>query len=239
MKGGRYLNGVAFELLPTSSGWKHNVLHSFGPHGTLPVGGLVLDHAGNLYGTTSKGGNSLGHGLVFELTPNASGPWNEIVLYKFQGKADGGDDGTEPLGDLIFDAQGNLYGTTLRGGPHHRGRGVIFKLSPSSGGIWTRTILHYAGRKGGYGYRSGLIFDTAGNLYGTAELGGGLVGGVVFRLTPTSKGFWKETVLHSFGNGSGEVLPVGGLVFDTAGNLYGTTEYGGTSNDGTVFEVTP
>jgi uncharacterized repeat protein (TIGR03803 family) len=239
-EGGQYRNGVAFELLPTSSGWKHNILHSFGLHGTRPVGGLVLDHAGNLYGTTSMGGTSYGHGLVFELTPNASGPWNEIVLYKFQGKGHAGDDSAHPFGNLIFDGEGNLYGTTLNGGPHHNGRGVIFKLSPSSGGTWTETILHYAGRKGGYGYRSGLIFDAAGNLYGTAERGGGLEGGVVFRLSPTSKGFWKEAVLHSFGGGGVDgVLPIGGLVFDKAGNLYGTTNYGGTSNDGTVFEVTP
>jgi uncharacterized repeat protein (TIGR03803 family) len=239
-EGGQYGNGVAFELLPTSSGWRHNILHSFGLHGTRPVGGLVLDHAGNLYGTTSMGGSSYGHGLVFELTPNANGPWNEIVLYKFRGKGHEGDDGAHPFGNLIFDGQGNLYGTTLRGGPHHNGRGVIFKLSPSSGGTWTETILHYGGRKGGYWYHSGLIFDAAGNLYGTAEYGGGLEGGVVFRLTPTSKGFWKESVLHSFGGDSGDgVLPVGGLVFDEAGNLYGTTQFGGTSSDGTVFEVTP
>jgi uncharacterized repeat protein (TIGR03803 family) len=239
-EGGQYRNGVAFELLPTSSGWKHNILHSFELHGMRPVGGLVLDSAGNLYGTTSEGGNTAGRGLVFELTPNASGPWNEIVLYKFQGQGHAGHDGAHPYGNLIFDGQGNLYGTTWNGGPHHNGRGVIFKLSPSSGGTWTETILHYAGRKGGYGYRSGLIFDTAGNLYGTGERGGGLSGGVVFRLTPTSKGLWKESVLHSFGSGTGDgVIPAGGLVFDKAGNLYGTTEYGGASNDGTVFELTP
>ena len=235
--GGARSKGVAFELLPTSTGWKHKVLHSFGAHGVRPIGGLVLDQAGNLYGTTSEGGNREGHGLVFELTPKASGPWNEIVLYKFQGQPDGGKDGTDPMADLNFDGQGNLYGTTYRGGTHH-GRGVIFKLTPSSGGTWTNTILHYAGRKGGCRYRSGLIFDNAGNLYGTATFGGGIGGGVVFRLTPTTSGFWKETVLHSFGGTEDGTEPVGGLVFDTAGNLYGTTVYGGTGGDGTLFEVT-
>jgi uncharacterized repeat protein (TIGR03803 family) len=93
--GGLYGYGVAFELLPTSSGWKYKILHNFGMHGARPVGGLVLDSAGNLYGTTSIGG-PFGHGLVFELTPNASGLWREIVLYKFQGRGHEGDDGAHP-----------------------------------------------------------------------------------------------------------------------------------------------
>jgi uncharacterized repeat protein (TIGR03803 family) len=227
--GGRYNVGVAFELLPTSSGWKHKVLWTFGPKGgKWPQGGLIFDQAGNLYGTTSGGGKGLG--LVFELTPNASGAWNETVLYVFFK----GDDG-EPAGQLTFDGQGNLYGTT---GYFH---GAIFKLSPTSGGAWKQTILHYGGHKGGTGFSS-LIFDGAGNLYGAADSGGGLGfnGGDVFRLTPTSKGLWKEKVLHSFGSANDGSTPVGGLVFDSAGNLYGTTYYGPTNpNCGTVFEVTP
>jgi uncharacterized repeat protein (TIGR03803 family) len=171
------------------------------------------------------------------MSPTASGPWTETFLYEFQGSRHGGKDGRAPWSELVFDGQGNLYGTTFAGGPHH-GRGTIFKLTPSAGG-WTETVLHYGGRKGGYGYRSGLIFDAAGNLYGTAELGAGLGAGAVFRLTPTTSGFWKETVLHSFGSGSDGRLPIAGLILDAAGNLYGTTMGGGTKVVGTVFEVTP
>ncbi len=230
--------GAVYELAPTSSGWTYKVLHTFyGLHGKYLFGGLVLDQAGNLYGTTANGGHKNGGGLVFELTPTASGPWTETVLYEFQGRKRSGKDGRAPVSELVFDKQGSLYGTTSEGGPHHS-RGTIFKLTPSSGGGWKETVLHYGGEKGGYGYKSGLIFDAEGNLYGTAAGGGGLGSGTVFRLTPTSSGFWKETVLHSFGAGDGE-SPVAKLVFDSAGNLYGTTLGGGTSSDGTVFEVTP
>jgi uncharacterized repeat protein (TIGR03803 family) len=228
-RGGRNMVGVAFELLPTSSGWKHKVLWTFGRKGgKWPEGGLIFDQAGNLYGTTAGGGVK-GLGVVFELTPNVSGVWKETVLYVF--KKDG-----EPVGQLTFDGQGNLYGTT------NYLYGAIFELSPSSGGAWKQTILHYGGHKGGYGV-SGLIFDGAGNLYGAAGYGGGLglSGGDVFRLTPTSKGLWKEKVLHSFGSANDGSNPApGGLVFDSAGNLYGATYHGPTNpNDGTVFEVTP
>lgn len=226
--GGRYKVGVAFELLPTSSGWKHKVLWTFGPKGgKWPQGGLIFDQAGNLYGTTSGGGK--GVGVAFELTSNANGAWKETVLYVFFRRD------SQPVGQLTFDGQGNLYGTT------NYLYGAIFKLSPTSGGAWKQTILHYGGHKGGY-HIFDLIFDAAGNLYGAAESGGGLgfSGGDVFRLTPTSKGFWKEKVLHSFGSANDGSNPVGGLVFDSAGNLYGVTYHGPSNpNDGTVFEVTP
>ena len=231
--------GAVFELTPTSSGWTFKVLHSFrGSQGKHLFGKLVLDHAGNLYGTTANGGHGNGGGIVFELTPSASGPWTETVLYEFQGGRHGGKDGREPMSDLVFDGQGNLYGTTFAGGVHAQGRGTIFKLTPSSSG-WTETILHYGGAKGGFGYRSGLIVDASGNLYGTADYGGGFRRGTVFRLTPTATGFWKETVLHSFGGAGDGINPVAGLVRDAAGNLYGTTLGGGTASVGTVFEVTP
>jgi uncharacterized repeat protein (TIGR03803 family) len=238
--GGSRFEGVAFELMPTPTGWKHKVLRNFGLHGIRPYGGLVLDSAGNLYGTTTGGGSSIGAGVVFELTPNTKGVWNEIVLYEFQGGRHGGKDGRYPLAGLVFDGQGNLYGTTAFGGVRHHGRGMIFKLTPSSDGSWKKSVLHYGGHKGGYGYIAALVFDTAGNLYGTATVGGGLGRGVVFRLKPTTSGFWTEEVLHSFGGGSDGAYPYADLIWDTAGNLYGTTTQGGGSYEGgTVFEITP
>jgi len=238
--GGAHFEGVAYELTPTSTGWKHKVLHSFGKEGKRPYGGLLLDATGNLYGTTSGGGSIKGAGVVFELTPNASGVWNEIVLYEFQGGRNGGKDGRNPRAGLILDGQGNLYGSTLLGGTRHRGRGIIFKLTPSSQGMWKSSVLHYGGRNGGYSYVSALVFDAAGNLYGTAVSGGGQDRGVVFRLTPTTSGFWKEQVLNSFGGGSDGASPQAALVWDGVGNLYSTTFQGGGSYDGgTVFKITP
>jgi len=234
--GGTHSGGVAFELMADSTGWKYKVLHSFNNHGRRPEAGLVLDPAGNLYGTTEFGGR-VGSGLVFELTPNASGVWNEVVLYEFQGTRRAGKDGRYP-GALIFDGQGSLYGTTILGGPHHN-RGMIFKLTRSANGTWKRTVLQYGSRNGGYGFFSALTFDAAGNLYGTGGHGGRLDRGVVFRLTPTAIGFWTEKVLHSFGSTGDGATPEAGLIWDTAGNLYGTTVEGGTASDGTVFEITP
>ena len=234
---------MAFELIRTSSGWKHNVLHSFGLNGQFPEGGLVLDQVGNLYGTTRGGGSKKGAGIVFELRPTSSGPWKEIVLHEFRGSRHfGSKDGRTPVAELIFDAQGNLYGTTLAGGPHgggnHQGVGVIFKLSWSSSG-WKETILHYGGHKGGFDYIAGLVFDSAGNLYGTSSGGGVFNHGVVFRLTPTKSGFWKETVLHTFGASNDGLNPACTLVLGAGGNLYGTTTFGGKYSLGTVFEVAP
>ena len=237
--GGSRGQGVAFELLPTSTGWRHKVLRNFGLHGIRPYGGLVLDQMGNLYGTTTGGGNTIGGGVVFELTPNAKGVWNELVLYEFRGRRRGGKDGRYPVAALIFDGQGNLYGTTVFGGVTHHGRGTIFKLTPSTSGPWKETELHYGGRKGGYGYLGALTFDAAGNLYGTAYAGGGNSLGAIFRLEPTKAGFWMEKVIYSFQCCSDGRFPEAGLIRDAGGNLFGTTTDGGTYDDGAVFEITP
>jgi uncharacterized repeat protein (TIGR03803 family) len=163
-----------------------------------------------------------------------------------------GADGASPIGNLIADSAGNLYGVTQGGGtspfcPH--GCGTVFKLSPTSSGGWERTVLYeFAGTSDGNEPLAGLVMDSSGNLYGTTYQGGVHFRGVVFELSPTSSGFWKETVLHAFQDfteGDGQ-NPISQMVFDSSGNLYGTTTQGGVGNCGfgsagcgAVFELSP
>jgi len=234
--------GTVFKLTPGSGGWTESVLYTFtgGSDGRQPSARMVVDNAGNLYGTTVQGGNvgsvcSSGCGTVFKLTNGSSG-WSESVVYAFAG----GTDGASPYAGLTFDAAGNLYGTTYAGGKS--GYGTIFKLTPGSTG-WTESILHNfsGGYDGRYPYGD-LILDGAGNIYGTAFQGG--VGyGVVYQLQPNPKGGWKERVVHGFVNAPAG-NPVAGLVMDGAGNLYGTTMLGVTESScgggcGTLFKLSP
>ncbi len=229
--------GSAFELSPKAGGgWAEKVLHTFGTgtDGSNPsYGGLIFDAAGNLYGETFYGG-AYSEGMVFELSPKAGGGWTEKVLHNFGN----GTDGSNPVGGLIFDGAGNLYGTAQHGGPY--GGGSAFELTPKAGGGWTETVLHNFGN-GTDGSQSsgGVIFDAAGNLYGTTWVGGAYGAGIVFELTPKAGGGWAEKVLHNFGNGTDAANAQASLIFDAAGNLYSTTSYGGTNGDGTVFELTP
>ena len=227
--------GTVFELTPNLDGsWTESVLHSFnGADGADPYSGLIFDAAGNLYGTT-VGGGGYNAGTVFKLAPNLDGSWTESVLHSLNGT-----DGAHPYSGLIFDAAGNLYGTTWVGGAF--GHGTVFELTANGDGSWTESVLHaFNGTDGAHPY-SGLIFDAAGNLYGTTYYGGGVCGcGTVFKLTPNGDGSWTESVLHAFTIGSGDGnRPRAGLIFDAAGNLYGTTENGGGTLRGTVFKLTP
>jgi uncharacterized repeat protein (TIGR03803 family) len=158
------------------------------------------------------------------------------VLHTF-GK---GSDGATPDSGLILDAAGNLYGTTYYGG---KGSGTVFQLTPRTSGKWSEKVLHrfcsVSGCPDGVNPYAGLMLDAAGNLYGTTILGGAEGDGVVFKLTAAANGKWTEQVLHTFGEGKDGVNPVGGLIFDDAGNLYGTTENGGLTGNGTIFEITP
>ena len=247
--------------LPAHAQYAESIPYTFagGSDGASPASGLIFDSKGNLYGTAVNGGNTSGSncpgqdpptgcGVVFELTPpsGGSGPWTETVLYTFQG----GSDGAYPQSNLIFDSKGSLYGTTSNGGDTSGticsgigGCGVVFELSPPTGGSgsWTETVLYTftGGNDGSVPYAS-LIFDFSGNLYGTASGGGSGLDGVVFELSPPSGGHgpWTETPLYSFTGADDGGSPLANLIFDSSGNLYGTT-YGGGSSHGVVFALSP
>jgi uncharacterized repeat protein (TIGR03803 family) len=240
--GGATKKGVVFELIPQGGGaWIEEVRHNFGKSsgdGTVPYGGLVLDVSGNLYGTT-YGGGAYGGGTLFQVTPSIGPNWPETILHNFGN----GTDGAKPHAGLIFDAVGNLYGTTSAGGAN--GAGTVFELTPIGGGAWSETILYnFIGGTNGSDPLAGLIFDSSGILYGTTAGGGSYGGGTAFQLIPTG-GTWRLKTLHSFGGFFDGAGPNGGLVMDTAGNLYGTTVNGGGYINpehlagGTAFQLSP
>jgi uncharacterized repeat protein (TIGR03803 family) len=257
--------GTVFQLTPPArkgGAWTESVLLNFGngPDGLFPFGALVLDKTGALYGTTSGGGSfsgscpSNGCGIVFKLTPPAKkgGRWTEGVIYRFKG----GSDGSSPQMSVTFDKSGNLYGTTASGGPSNDG--TVFRLKHPSipgGGAWAETVLDsFTGNLAFGAGPSSLIFDQAGNLYGTTtyELGNDcriervLGCGTVFKLAPPSTrgGLWTETILHAFDYTYG-AWPIAGVILGNNGVLFGTTDLGGRVTScmgqpcGTVFEIVP
>ncbi len=228
--GGAYGAGTIFELSPSTNGtWTEKVIHTFsgGNDGSRPEGvQLALDEAGNLYGVTI-GGGTLDYGLAFELSRGSNGAWTEKVLHNFTGDADGG-----PFASLIFDASGNIYGVSSY---------AVFKLTPGLNGSWTeKQIYKFSGGIDGTYPESGLIADKNGNFYGMTTFGG-QHHGTVFELTPRANGVWTEQVLHRFTpyGGDGVEPNFGKLAIDANGNLYGTTQTGGASKDGVVFQVKP
>jgi uncharacterized repeat protein (TIGR03803 family) len=176
-----YFAGAVFELTPKAGGgWTEKILHKFGvkfDDGWTPYAGLIFD-AGNLYGTT-YGGGAHGFGTVFELTPQTGGDWTEKSLHSFN---DDGKDGWSPEAGLVFDALGNLYGTTTEGGVY--GDGTVFELARNVGGAWKERVLHSFNSTNGETPYSGLIFDASGNLYGTTYGGGTHTDGTVFEIKP-------------------------------------------------------
>jgi uncharacterized repeat protein (TIGR03803 family) len=215
--------GVVFKLDSTGN---FTVLHNFAggaDDGSQPNLDLIRDPAGNLYGTTDRGG-AFGLGVVYRLDTAGK----IAILHSFGGAVDRG----SPTGGLFRDFAGNLYGSTFNGGASDNG--MVFKLDPTG----QMTILHsFAGAPAdGSGSRGFLIRDFAGNFYGTTNNGGASNNGTVFKLDPSG----KETVLYSFAGGPADGSHPGiGLVRDLAGNLYGATPYGGASNNGTVFKLDP
>jgi hypothetical protein len=223
-----------------------------GSDGCDPQAGVILDQAGNLYGTTTEGGtgncSGYGCGTIFELSPVSGGGWTEQVLYSFTGT---GGDGTLPAAALILDAARNLFGTTAFGGTgscagFFPGCGTVFELSPNGIGGWTETVLYsFQGSADGATPITSLILDRAGNLYGTTGEGeNGICCGTAFELSPNGVGGWVETVLYAFQGNADGAYPAASLIFDPAGNLYGTTFFGGGSGCsgsgcGTAFKLTP
>ena len=243
--GGIYGGGNVFEMTPGSGGWTFEVLYDFClqyhcPDGGGPKAGLIIGDGGNLYGTTAGGGSS-GEGVVFELT---SGPewWHERVLYNF----DGNKGGIQPYAPLSFDpARRNLFGTTVAGGAYESG--TVFKLTRASSDGWRERLLHSFHGYDGQGPRDGVIFDRSRNLYGTTRGGGAVCGGefcgTIFKLARSPAGGWKETVLYGFLQPANGFYPSSGVVFDNAGNLYGTTAHGGIgicdNGCGVAYKMSP
>jgi uncharacterized repeat protein (TIGR03803 family) len=233
--------GTVFELSPSGSSWTFTTLHSFSwSDGANPLG-VIRDSRGRLYGTTYDGG-SWSAGTVFELA-GSNGVWNLSTLYTF-GDSGNVAGGTYPSAGLTMDGHGNLYGTAFSGGYSSSGCyascGTVFEISP--GGKFT-VLYKFLGslHKDGANSEGKLVLDAAGDVFGTTAFGGtsckGCNYGTVFKLSHSS-GTWKEQVLHRF-NGTDGQTPMGDLAIDSAGNLYGATNYGGTVcvNCGTVFTI--
>lgn len=235
-QGGSAGYGTVYQLTKTNGNWTEDILQSFTGDGSgaYPLSGVILDSAGNLYGTmlTTSGSG----GQIYDLTPAGSG-WTKNDLYDFQD----GSDGARPEAGLIFDHSGNLYGAAAGGGAG--GGGTAFELAHSNGSWHFDLLYSFVGSPGYGGPAASLIMDSAGNLYGTT-LGDGVYGyGSVFKLTHQGGG-WTYTSLHDFTGESDGASPYSSLVFDSSGNLYGTTAYGGSgincqSGCGVVFEITP
>jgi uncharacterized repeat protein (TIGR03803 family) len=225
--------GNVYKLTPSSSGpWTETILYTFTgfTDGSNPQAGVVMDAAGNLYGTTLFGGD-FQTGCVYKLSPNSDGSWNQSTLFSFpaiQHLA-----GSEA--ELIMDAAGNLYGTSLEGGT--RSLGMVFELSPNSDGTWTESTIYNMVPPGEV-ISAPLWMDSSGNLYGTTDTSSPTGSGTVFELTRNSDGTWTNHYLYEFGRkpGDGEV-PDSGLTPDSSGNLYGTTYQGGAFNAGTVYRL--
>jgi uncharacterized repeat protein (TIGR03803 family) len=224
--------GVVYELSKSGSKWSESVLHTFtGSDGQFPNAVLLAGSGGALYSTTWYGG-STGNGTVFALTPNGSS-WMESLLYSFQGTTDG----SAPASGVVADKTGNLYGTTYKFDGDNDG--VAYELRKHARGSWKNRVLYtFTNNGGGEDPYAGLITPAKDKFFGTAIEGGSTGGGVAFELSMHSR-HWSETVVHTFGKSGDGSSPYGGLVSDNAGNLFGTTVFGGSGNAGTVYELSP
>jgi uncharacterized repeat protein (TIGR03803 family) len=186
-----------------------------------------MNAAGDIFGTS--------YGTVFELLPNGTGGWNPTVIHTFI-PANAAQQGSNPNGTLVLDSAGNIFGTTLTGGANNAG--TVFKLTRGTLGKWTEKLLYSFGKNAANPF-AGIVSDSAGNIYGTAQAGGQHTAGAVYELVaPTATAGYKEKLLWSF-NGENGAVPYDSLILDTAGYLYGTTYGGGSSGSGAVFEVNP
>lgn len=238
VQGGLSASGTVFELSPSGGNWIHTVLYSFtgGNDGGEPYKGVTLDAQGNLYGTAVTGGTGAcegGCGVVYKLT-NSGGTWTQSVIHNFNGN-----DGSGPGSGVTFDRHGNLYGVTPTGGAN--GLGVIYQMRPGTGGSWKFKVIHNftGGSDGSSGMAGRLILDKAGNLFGVATTGGANGSGVAFELVRSQTGQFTFKTLYPFKGQPDAGFPYGGLLFDKAGNLYGTTYYDGANDLGSVYQLAP
>jgi len=213
--------GTVFKMTAYGGGWTESVIYNLAYGTNGPYSGVVMDSAGNLYGTTGDGT------VIFELSPYGDG-WTFTDLHDFTG---GLNDGGLAYGGLVFDSHGNLFGATTTGGAH--GGGVVYELTPSNG-TWTYHIIYNLPNGGPF---DSLTVDAAGNLYGAAQDGGSDSAGMVFKLSQ-SNGVWTLTDLHDFTFDT-EWFPEGGVTLDANGNLFGTAKDGGAHGWGVVWEITP
>jgi uncharacterized repeat protein (TIGR03803 family) len=231
--GGPPNQGTVYKVQHSGGSWIESVLYSFhrdGVDGKMPAAGVILDHAGNLYGTTPYGGLFL-NGTAFKLTPQGSG-WTEQILQDFPGP-----EGAMPLAGLILDGAGNLYGATLTGGAGAGGN--VYELSPPGSYSNFTELYDFVAFTDNSGPASVPVMDASGNLYGSRA--GSISGndpGSIYKLT-NNGGSWTEVTLHNFAGGSDGSNPIGGVTRDSHGNLYGTTFYEGPGGAGMVWEITP
>jgi uncharacterized repeat protein (TIGR03803 family) len=237
VQGGAFGSGSIFQVTPSGT---HTVLYSFtgGADGAQPYKGVTLDAQGNLYGTAVVGGSfagpcvEAGCGVTYKLT-NSGGVWTQTVLHTFTG----GNDGSGPGAGVTFDKQGNLYGMTPIGGA--KGLGIIYELKPGANGVWKERVIHTftGGADGSSGSAGRLILDSAGNMYGVATAGGANGSGTAFELVRAAGGNWTFKTLYAFKGSPDAGFPYGALVFDAAGNLYGSTYYDGANDLGSVYKL--
>jgi uncharacterized repeat protein (TIGR03803 family) len=215
--------------------WNLKVIHTFtgGADGSTGSAGRMIVRDGHLYGAATTGG-TYGSGVVFQLTPREVGEWNFRTIYSFRGQPDG----SFPYGALLFDAWGNIYGTTYYGGAN--GIGAVYKLSRRFHGEWNERVLYSFQDDGTDGNSpiSNLVFGGAGSLYGTTSEGG-LGSGTIFKLSPLPGGQWTETVVHAFQGPPDGGFSYNGMVVDRFGNFYGATVHGGDDDDGSIYKFTP
>lgn len=226
--------GVVYKLTNSGGTWTQSVIYSFtgGNDGLDPGAGLTIDSNGDVYGTT-PGGGVYGYGTIFRLHRTGGGAWKFKVLHAFNGGSDGNGGSA---GRLVL-AGNHLYGTATAGG--NDGQGTAFQLTRNVNGHWKfKSIYEFTGEPdAGFPY-GGLALDNSGNLYGTTYYGGASGAGSVYRLGRKS-GAWSEKLLYSFTGGSDGAAPLGNLVIDSGGNLFGTTSGGGSAGDGVIFELSP
>ncbi len=237
--------GVAYKLTNSGGTWTQTVIHAFtggddgsgpgargGDDGSGPGARLTVDRSGNVYGMAPTAG-AYGLGTIYKIHQVQSGAWTLKVIHAFTGGADGS---SGSAGRMIL-RNGHLYGAATTGGTYRSG--VVFELTPRGGGEWDfKTIYSFRGQPDGSFPYGALLFDASGNIYGTTYYGGANNIGAVYKLSRRSVGEWNENVIYSFQDGTDGNSPISNLVFDGAGNLYGTTSEGGLGS-GTIFQLSP